>query len=168
MKGLPKDHKGITGGNHWVPQYVQIPVLPSLEDCIRMNKEMSRSQIGSIKLLGMQYFMGLLLNIPYNIAKLTISRISKQISMTYSNVPTTSENFDYGGIATCNSITGFLPPVGEMQGGLIAIQHGSILKIGLCTDTHYYRHPDLFMKILHRNINDFMAGKEINVSQSES
>ena len=99
---------------------------------------MSLALIGSIRIVGMHSFIGLLLTIPYNIAKLTISRISKQISMSYSNMPTTSENYDFGGIATCNSVTGFLPAVGEMQGGLVAIQHGSILKIGLITDTHYY------------------------------
>ena len=64
--------------------------------------------------------------------------------MTYSNMPT-GENYDFGGIATCKSITGFLPAVGEMQGGIVAIQHGSILKIGFITDIHYYRQPDLFM-----------------------
>ena len=75
---------------------------------------MSRSTVGSIKLMGMHTFIGMLLNIPYNVAKLTIGRIAKQISMSYSNMPTTSENYDFGGIATCNSITAFLPAVGEM------------------------------------------------------
>ena len=84
--------------------------------------------------------------------------------MTYSNVPTTQDNFDFGGIASCNSITGFLPPVGEMQGGILVMQHGSILKFCLCTDTHYYQQPDLFMKILHRNIDSFIKGQEIVVN----
>ena len=83
--------------------------------------------------------------------------------MTYSNVPTTKEYFDFGGIATCNSVTGFLPPVGEMQGGLLAIQHGNTLKIGLCTDFHYYRRPDFFMSLLQRNIERFNRGEKLIV-----
>lgn len=40
--------------------------------------------------------------------------------MSYSNMPT-GPNYDFGGIATCKSITGFLPSIGEMAGGLVAI-----------------------------------------------
>ena len=43
MKGFPENVKGITAGNYWVPQYVSIPILSSLTECIKMNKEMSRS-----------------------------------------------------------------------------------------------------------------------------
>ena len=78
----------------------------------------------------MHTFASLLLQIPYNLAKFAFKNLSRQISMVYSNVPTTLENYDFGGIAKCNSITGFLPAVGDMLGGVIAIQHGKILKIG--------------------------------------
>ena len=78
-------------------------------------------------------------------------------------MPTTSVNYDFGGIATCNSITAFLPAVGEMQGGLVAIQHGNVLKLGLITDTHFYEYPDEFMYILHKNIDKFIKGEQICV-----
>ena len=58
--------------------------------------------------------------------------------MVYSNMPTSTDNYNFGGIATCNSVTCFGPPLGEKHSCIMAIQHGNILKVGLMTDIHFY------------------------------
>ena len=88
--------------------------------------------------------------------------------MIYSSVPTVMENYDFGGIAKCNSITGFLPAVGEMIGGCLAMQHGNIIKVGLITDLHFYEYPDEFMSILHKNFDKFNRGEKIEVSNTKN
>ena len=84
--------------------------------------------------------------------------------MSYSNMPT-GPNYDFGGIATCKSITGFLPAIGEMAGGLVAIQHGNILKYGLITDIHFYEYPDEFMELLNKNNFEFIEKGKIGRQQ---
>lgn len=92
--------------------------------------------MGSARLLGMQNFIAILLLLPFNLAKLSIHILSKKLTMTYSNVPGPAKPYNYAG-ATCNSITGFLPAVGDMLCGIVCISHAKVLKLGLITDTEY-------------------------------
>ena len=116
-----------------------------------------KSLIGSVKLLGMQNFIGFILLFPFNLAKLSISDLSKKLTMTYSNVPGPYKNYDFNG-SKCNSMVAFLPAVGEMLCGLSFLSLGEISKFGLITDTHYIQEPDEFMQILHDKTNLFING----------
>lgn len=42
------------------------------------------------------------------------------------------------------------------MGGIVALQHGTIIKLGLIADYHNFDDPDEFMAILERNIEDFI------------
>ena len=113
--------------------------------------------MGGSSLVGMKFMLDILNSLPFNMAKLTVDRMSRQISMSYSNMPTSKEHWNYIG-STCNSISAFLPGVGDMLGGFIAISHGNALRISLITDLHYIKYPDEFMEIFERNVNSFISG----------
>ena len=155
LRPFPKTCEEIELGNHWVPQYLTIPVDLSFEKCLHHNKAQMRSLIGSSKLLGMQNFISVLLLLPFNLAKHSITLLSKKLTMTYSNMPTSLKPYDYAGYK-CTSMTGFLPAVGDMLCGIVFTSHANVLKFGLITDTHYIEHPDEFMALMHRTIQDFL------------
>ena len=102
--------------------------------------------------------MDFLTSLPFNLAKLSVERMSRQISMSYSNMPTSKEHWDYIG-SKCNSISAFLPAIGDALGGFIAISHGNALRISLITDLHYIEYPDEFMSIFERKVNNFMMSE---------
>jgi len=66
--------------------------------------------------------------------------------MTYSNMPTTKKQWEFAGYKV-NSISAFLPSVGDMMCGFMAFTHGNALSITLITDTHYIKYPDEFMAL---------------------
>jgi hypothetical protein len=107
--------------------------------------------MGSASLIGVKRMLDILNSLPFNMAKLTITRISRQISMSYSNMPSTKEQWEFAG-SKVKSISAFLPAVGDMLGGFVAISHGNSLSISLITDTHYIKHPDEFMAIFTKNV----------------
>ena len=90
-------------------------------------------------------------------AKLTVDRISRQIAMSYSNMPTSKEHWNYIG-SKCKSISAFLPGVGDMLGGFIAISHGNALRISLITDLHYIKYPDEFIDSF-KSLSTLQKGK---------
>ena len=140
LENFPKSVEEIKLGNQWVPQYLKIPISHSFEHNKNLNKANTRAIVGSSKLLGMQNFIRLLCMLPFNLAKLSISILARKITMTYSNMPSPTKNHNYNG-AICKSIFGFLPAVGDMMCGIVAISHGQVLKIGLITEKHYIQEP---------------------------
>jgi len=129
--------------------------------------------MGSPKLLGMNNFIWLLLLLPFNLAKLSIGFLSKKLTMSYSNMPSPTKNYNFAG-AKCNSMCGFSPAVGDMLCAFIVISHGQTLKVGFITDKHYVQDPDEFMGLFLEKLNQFMEGslgttvapKQIKESQS--
>ena len=103
-------------------------------------------------------------SLPFNISKLTVKRMSQQCSMVYSNVPTCKDHWDYIG-SKCNNIRVFLPPVGDLQTGFIAVSHGNALTISLQSDLHYVKFPNELMQIVERNVNDFIDTGTINAAK---
>jgi hypothetical protein len=96
-------------------------------------------------------------------SKLTVGRMSQQCSLMYSNVPTAKEPWDFIGSKT-NSIRVFLPGVGDLHTGFIAVSHGNALTISLQSDMHYVKYPDEFIQIVGRNIDDFIANGSVKVA----
>lgn len=133
MKPFPTKAEEIEWGNNWVPQYYKIPVNDSIDECIKENKRSFRELIGSIKLLGMQNFTNLMTLLPFNLAKLAIGQLSKKLSMTYSNMPGPENNMTFNN-SKLNWLSAYLPAVGEMLCGMVAISQGKIMKVNLITD----------------------------------
>ena len=138
LQNFPESKEGITGSNHWVPQYLKIPVSSNFSENVKTNKVTTQNLIGTLmgssKLIGMKAFIGSLLMLPFNLGKLNFRILSKKMTMTYSNMPAPKSRYNYGGVR-CNSITAFLPAVGEMLCGIVACSHGNTMKFGLVTDT---------------------------------
>ena len=105
-------------------------------------------------------------SLPFNISKLTVGRMSQQCSMVYSNVPTNKEAWDFIG-SKCKNIRVFLPGVGDLHTGFIAVSHGNSITITMASDMHYVKNPDEFMKIVERNIEDFILRGSIKVAESK-
>ena len=74
-------------------------------------------------------------------------------------MPTSKKQWEFAGYKV-NSISAFLPAVGDMLGGFVAISHGNALSISLITDTHYIKYPDEFMALFTQNVNRFIMGEE--------
>ena len=157
LKNFASTKEEIIGGNHWVPQYLEIPISHNFEYNLRKVHDMFKQIMGSASLIGMKRVLDILNSLPFNLAKLTVDRISRQISMSYSNMPTTKTNWEFNG-STVTSISAFLPAVGDMLGGFVAISHGNSLSISLITDTHYIQYPDEFMSLFKNNVKRFIDG----------
>ena len=97
---------------------------------------MFKQIMGSASLIGMKRLLDILNSLPFNMAKMTIDRMSRQISLSYSNMPTSKNQWEILG-SKIISISAFTPAIGDMLGGFVAISHGNALSISLITDTHY-------------------------------
>jgi hypothetical protein len=149
LKQFASQISEIVAGNHWVPQYLRIPVDSSFEKCLKENMQNMRNSVGSIYLLGMQHFVNLILMLPFGLAKTTFNIMTSKLTMMYSNMPSPSVNYNFK-TAKCNSMTVFLPACGDLLCGLIAISHGKIMKLGLITDKAFIDNPDEFMGLLQK------------------
>jgi len=67
--------------------------------------------------------MNITLKLPFNIASSILGHFSKGMSFGYSNVPSPSVNYNFGG-HKCNDICVFLPGFGIRTLGLILVTHG--------------------------------------------
>lgn len=99
----------------------------------------------------MNSLVWLINQLPFNAAKFAFKILSDKLTMAYSNMPQTKSRYNFGGVRV-NSMTAFLPAVGEMKCGITAVSHGNTTKIGLISDKNSIQHPDEFMQILERQI----------------
>lgn len=77
LVNFPSTKEEIVGGNHWVPQYLQIPITHNFEYNVKKVKEMFKNIMGSASLIGMKRVLDILNSLPFNMAKMTIDRISR-------------------------------------------------------------------------------------------
>lgn len=63
-------------GNGWVPQYMRMPVSHDFVNNLKQNRANIRGLIGSNKILGMDLFIAILLQLPYNLAKYSFILLS--------------------------------------------------------------------------------------------
>ena len=76
LVNFPNSKEEITGGNNFVPQYLQIPVTHSFMHNLKGIKSVFASILGGSSLIGTQRLFEGLNSLPFNLAKLTVHRLS--------------------------------------------------------------------------------------------
>ena len=107
-------------------------------------------------LFGTDKLLKIALYLPFNMASGLFKYLSGRATMAYSNVPSPTQNYNFGGVK-CNNVTVFLPSSGDMMNGLIAVSHGQVIKLGFITDKHYIDDPQKFMALMHKYIYIFLG-----------
>lgn len=149
LKRFPTSIEDITLQNHFITMPIALPVTHSFADCVRINKANNRELKGSTQVLGLSTCVGWMLLLPFNLAKVGIGYLARRTTLTYSNLPSPTRNYNLNG-AKCRSMCGFLPSVDDMLCGIVGISHGQVLKLSLITDLHCVEYPDEFMLILEQ------------------
>ena len=147
LVNFPTKREELRNGNHWVFYDYHLPVSSSFQNNLLAIREVNNKLKGSTRLIGMEAASSLALWIPFNFPKHFFNYLTTKITMGYSNVPSPTQNYNFGG-KRCNDITVFLPSVGEVVCGLIAVSHGNTIKLGFHTDKHFVDDPQEFMNLV--------------------
>jgi hypothetical protein len=148
---MPTSVKEITFGNSWVPQYLTFPVDHDFKRALAKNQQNIRSLIGSNKVMGMDMFISILLQLPFNLAQYSFTLLSQKITMTLSSAPGPKECLYYGDYKI-DGLIAFIPSIGDMVFGMAMVSFGDVMQFSLMTDQSCVSNPDLFMQILNRKL----------------
>ena len=167
-KGFPKSVDKVTLGNTWVPQYIEMPVSHDVSKLIKGNTANMRALIGSNTIMGMDLFIGTLLQLPYNLSKFAFNILSNKITMTFSSLRCPNVGYDWGEYHL-DAAYGFIPSVGDMMFAITCFSAENTLKLGMISDKVCVKHPDEFIQILNQKFREFMYGaKTGEISQKLS
>lgn len=108
----------------------------------------------------MNLFVYCLLQLPYNLARLSFRILSQKISLTFSSAPGSTKPYDFGEYKA-DATVGFIPSVGDMIFGITCISTADTLLLGVITDKYCLDDPDMFMKILNRRFRKFVVNGDV-------
>jgi hypothetical protein len=147
-EGFPKSVSSLRLGNTWVPQYMSLPISSDVAANIKNNTAGMKAIIGSSKIHGADWVIAVLLALPYNLAILVFSILTRRITITFSSAKCPAEGYDWGEYH-CDAAYGFIPSIGEMMFAISCFSAENTLKLGVITDRVCVKHPDEFIQIMN-------------------
>jgi hypothetical protein len=101
----------------------------------------------------MIYLMSLL---PFDLGTLSHKWLNSKISLIFSSCPGASEPYDFG-FAQAHATAGFTPTMGGGNIlGVTGVSCGDIYLIAVMGDEYNLTHPDEFIAILQKKLDQFL------------
>ena len=83
--------------------------------------------------MGMDTFISILLQLPFNLAQYSFIILSQKITMTLSSAPGPKVPLMYGDYKM-DGLIAFIPSIGDMVFGIAMVSFGDVMQVSLMTD----------------------------------
>lgn len=146
-------------------QLFKLPFCSNLEDGVLKMKEMSRQLVGGPFLIAFKYMQIVMNSLPYCYTYFNAEKMSRSLTLAYSNVAGPSNGFDFG-LCKVTKLTSVGTPIGRSCNFFSTVSLNGTVTFSLMTCKGFIDEPGEFMDIFRDNLNEALAAAELSKKQN--